>query len=74
MKLVRDKFVTAFPKLTITKIDYIMNTHLYNKFDNTRRQFKRLGRNANEIILFHGTNPTNIHAFLAPVKTSLTIV
>lgn len=64
MKLVRDRFVAAFPKLAIIKIDYIMNTHLYKTFDNTRREFKRLGKNTNEVILFHGTyHPKNIRPF-----------
>jgi hypothetical protein len=39
-----------------------MNTYQYNRFDKTKAQFKRLGRNTNEVLLFHGTDPKNVHA------------
>jgi len=56
-------FRKSFPDKTIIKIEYIMNDKLYNGFDDTRKRFRRQGTNTNEMILFHGTNPSNIDRY-----------
>src|SRR5271170_3962116 len=64
MKKIKEDFLEHFPALAITKIEYIMNETLYTTFDETRKEFRRLSRNAEEIVLFHGTLCHNIDRYI----------
>jgi hypothetical protein len=67
MRIARCNFSKSYPKFKITKIEYIMNSKLYNGFDATRKKLRKLGRNAKEIVLFHGTPPGNIQRLVYPI-------
>ena len=57
LKSIKDLSSKAF---SVIRIEYVMNDRLYRQFDETRTAFRRLGRNSQEVLLFHGTNPSNI--------------
>ena len=57
LKSIKDLFSKAF---SVIRIEYVMNDQLYRQFDETRTAFRRLGRNSQEVLLFHGTNPSSI--------------
>jgi hypothetical protein len=67
MRVARCNFSKGYPNFKITKIEYIMNTELYNGFDSTRKRLRKLGRNAKELVLFHGTSPGNIQRLVSPI-------
>jgi hypothetical protein len=61
LKSVKETFIKHFP---VKKMEYVMNDRLYKQFDETRQEFKRLGRASNEVLLFHGTNPRNVKSYV----------
>lgn len=67
MRIARCNFSKGYPNFKITKIEYIMNTELYNGFDTTKKRLRKLGRNAKELVLFHGTSPGNIPRLVYPI-------
>ena len=58
------KITAEFNKFRrVKKIEYIMNDHLYEKFDDARSQLKKHGRGSKEILGFHGTHSQNIISY-----------
>jgi hypothetical protein len=68
LKAIKDSFSKAFPVL---RIEYIMNDRLYKQFKDTRATFRRLGRNSQEVLLFHGTFASNINSYVQKGKSDL---
>lgn len=59
-KQVKQWFFESFPNTKISHIEYILNDKLYKQFEKTRNQLRRLDRNYNELLLFHGTHASNV--------------
>jgi hypothetical protein len=45
------------------KIEYILNDRLFKQFNETKTKFRTMRRGAQEVLLFHGTNHTNINSY-----------
>ena len=63
MNIIKNNFMQNLPNHTIVRIEYIINDALYNQFNNTKAEFRKFGRNTQEVLLFHGTHPQNVDRF-----------
>lgn len=61
MKIIKESFSETFP---VTKVEYIMNDRLYKRYDETRATLRQKRRNANEVLLFHGTKENYINSYV----------
>jgi hypothetical protein len=63
LKWVAFNFKRELPSYKITKIEFIKNDRLYERFQKTRDEFKRLGKSTKEMLLYHGTKAANVTRF-----------
>ena len=63
LKRVKELFKQSLPTFNIHRIDLIVNPKLQSVYEQTRREFERLGRNTEEVVLFHGTKPMNVEPY-----------
>jgi hypothetical protein len=63
LKWVAFNFKRELPGYTITKIEFILNDRLYERFQKTRDEFTRLGKSTKEMLLYHGTAASNVSRF-----------
>jgi len=63
LKRVKELFKQSLPMFDIHRIDLIVNPKLQLIYEQTRREFERLGRSTEEVVLFHGTNPRNVEPY-----------
>lgn len=61
LKWVAFNFKRELPGHRITKIEFIRNDRLYERFRKTKEEFKRLGKTTKEMLLYHGTRPENVN-------------
>jgi hypothetical protein len=64
LKWVAFNFKRELPGHRITKIEFIRNDRLYERFRKTKEEFKRLGKNTKEMLLYHGTRSENVKRLL----------
>ena len=64
LKWVAFNFKRELPWHKITKIEFIRNDRLYERFRKTKEEFKRLGKTTKEMLLFHGTRSENVKGLL----------
>jgi hypothetical protein len=67
LKWVAFNFKRELPEHRITKIEFIRNDRLYERFRKTKEEFKRLGKTTKEILLYHGTRSENVKRLLWPL-------
>lgn len=63
LKWVAFNFKRELPGYRITKIEFIINDRLYERFRKTRDDLRRLGKSAKEMLLYHGTHADNVRRF-----------
>jgi len=63
LKRVKELFKQSLPTFNIHRIDLIVNPKLQLTYEQTRREFEKLGRSTEEVVLFHGTNPRNVEPY-----------
>jgi hypothetical protein len=63
LKIVVDMFHKTSNGKRVRRIDYIWNVERYEDFDNSRKQFRKLGKPWYETLLFHGTNPAVVDLY-----------
>ena len=52
------------PNDSIDSIDYIMNLHLEEEYEKQKARFVKEGKEAKEMLLFHGTAVANVDSIL----------
>jgi hypothetical protein len=65
-------FKKGSAQVNLTKVEYVLNERLHAQFKDTKAKLKAAGRNAGEVILFHGTDDKNIEPYLLSGLHSLT--
>jgi len=73
LKWVAFNFKRELPGHRITKIEFIRNDRLYERFRKTKEEFKRLGKTTKEMLLYHGTRSENVKRLLRSLGGELTI-
>ena len=63
LKRVKELFKQSLPTFNIHRIDLIVNPKLQLIYEQTRREFEKLGRSTEEAVLFHGTHPKNVEPY-----------
>ena len=61
LKWVSWNFKRELPNTRIQKIEYVLNETLYDTFNKAKEEFRRHGKNTQEMLLFHGTKPENVN-------------
>jgi hypothetical protein len=64
LKYVAFNFKRELPGHRITKIEFIRNDRLYERFRKTKEEFQRLGKTTKEMLLYHGTSTENVKRLL----------
>jgi len=72
LKWVAFNFKRELPGHKITKIEFIRNDRLYERFRKTKEEFKRLGKTTKEMLLYHGTRSENVKRLFSMVGAELT--